>query len=168
MGRVNTPPLGLQSLLGNQNFGDNPDDLSQTIRPVIDQTPFLGSTQIKYSRDASSLNGVGVAVTTTVPQGEAWYILGVSLQIPGVTNAGQFQLGIALEDLPGFTPGQQHWLASMHNRVTTNIGDLVEVSFQPAQPQLFQPLTDIVGICMQTPGGVENFTLTAAYYRLIV
>lgn len=82
MSRINRVPFGLQDLLGSQNFGDNPSELSSVVAPVLDMLPFLSAERYSYSYQSGNISNNGaMASGISVPDGEIWYVTGVGFGI---------------------------------------------------------------------------------------
>lgn len=60
MSRINRTPVGLQGFLGSQNFGVNPGELSQTVSPTVDLTPFLGAQGLRQAIVTGARNAPGL------------------------------------------------------------------------------------------------------------
>lgn len=72
MGRITAVPFGLQSLLGNTAFGDNPSELSPETESVLEQFPFLAQSKMDFVTDSSAVNSVGDNTIIAIPEGEFW------------------------------------------------------------------------------------------------
>lgn len=74
MSRLAGFPTGLLSLLGSQNFGEAPKELSDTVLTTVDGSPlYLLSQQVaQIGIVALPANGVNIALT--VPLGEVWRV----------------------------------------------------------------------------------------------
>jgi hypothetical protein len=79
--KINQPATGLQSLLGTQAFGDNPNLLDQLASPVVDLLPFLGQQLLTSQRIAADVVGIGPGASATVPAGEAWIPVHASAKV---------------------------------------------------------------------------------------
>lgn len=73
-------PRGLLDLLLTQQQGKNPDALGDTLAPVIDLAPFYEQERFDAENLNATMTAVGVAGTFTVPAGEAWKVLGMSVR----------------------------------------------------------------------------------------
>lgn len=165
MSRVNQPPIGLQDFLGNQNFGENPNTLSSTLLPSVDLTPFLGSQQLSFARNSGSRSGVGVAVSQTVPQGEAWFMLSVAVNQNTSVTAGAQCVGITLTNVPGL-PGISIKLATSQY-VSIGVNEFVPAVWQPPIPVMFEAGTTINCHAFAIPGaGPDFYEITSMFYRL--
>jgi hypothetical protein len=113
MSQINRPALGLQQLLGSQNFGDNPNDLSQIVAPTLDMLPFFGSGILRLRRVSGQLAGEGEISSIQFDQPIALLSATAWCQA-GLTGAGRVQLGVAISGPPSNTlpVNQQHMLAT--------------------------------------------------------
>lgn len=93
MAVISNNPRGLLSLLGLKDMGAVPSDLSGTVAPSLDMTPFLLLNRETF-REVVSVNGTGhyyASNTMVVPPGELWFVHSYSVwsQIPA---AGTIQM----------------------------------------------------------------------------
>lgn len=97
MSRINTVPKGLQSFLGNTNFGDNPSEMSEVAAPIVDLNPFLQVDQVRaYESAVITQNAPPVLINSlTVPENELWFILAAAVSVNCV-NATQQSFGSSL------------------------------------------------------------------------
>lgn len=94
LSKVNTPPRGLQSFLGNVNQGVNPHELDHTISPTVELSPFWGIDQVKGGLASLSISGtVGQGVTVVVPPGQVWQVIAASCDMSLVATES---LGLSL------------------------------------------------------------------------
>lgn len=84
MSRINRVPLGLQDLLGSQNFGDNPSELGSVVAPTLDMTNFLRAERRWFAQASAFAIAVDGQVTAIqVPQGEIWYVNAFAMGVAG-------------------------------------------------------------------------------------
>lgn len=88
MGRINQVPRGLQFLLGNTNFGDNPSELNDITGPTLEQFPFLAQTLMDYTKNARQITQRGDFLEIVVPEGEAWMPINMTANIAGFNEIG--------------------------------------------------------------------------------
>jgi len=98
MSKINSPPVGLQSLLGSKNFGENPDDLLREVRPTVDMLPFWGSQRLRFDQTVAIQAGVGSMVERQIPLGESWLVLSASITILNLASGAENGLAIHLDD----------------------------------------------------------------------
>jgi hypothetical protein len=113
MSRINRVPFGLQDLLGSQNFGDNPSELSGVVAPTLDMGMFLTAERTNYAYKAVAISNNGLVTSFVVPEGEVWYVtgFGFGMKPSSGTPSGPFGLhmGVYMFNLPGSdTPGGVH------------------------------------------------------------
>lgn len=118
MSQINRVPFGLQDLLGSQNFGDNPSELSQVVAPTLDMTPFLTAERTSYSYLSLTLAANAEIGTIVVPEGELWYCLGVGSAMKANSglpaNAYGCRISAFAFNLPTSTdPAQSHAMGRM-------------------------------------------------------
>lgn len=102
MSRINRVPVGLQSLLGASNFGDNPSELSQVTAPVLDLLPYLAAERVSLEREQANLTAQFQVVDLVVPEGELWLPLQISGGVYAATQtAAKYQFSVDLRNIPG-------------------------------------------------------------------
>lgn len=94
MSRIQSPPRGLQDLLGTQNFGQNPNELSQTVVPVVNMGNFYQLDKTFTPRQTVNFPvspGVqpGDRAVIEVPAGQMWYVWKLSAAVSNIIGAGQ-------------------------------------------------------------------------------
>ncbi len=93
MSRLSGYPSGLLSLLGSQNFGEAPKDLSDVVSPVVDISGLylLSSQSSALSVLAAPANGQNQGAGLVVPKSEVWRVWGGGLAITnGVGVTGEY------------------------------------------------------------------------------
>lgn len=113
MSRVNKAPIGLQNLLGSQNFGDNPAELAPAIVPTLDMWNFLNYAESRAGWGSSVVLADGTVTYTamTVPQNERWLVYAFGVNILGDTIAAgdQIEISASRVKVAGSTsPGNAH------------------------------------------------------------
>lgn len=165
MSRVNTVPAGLQSLLGSTNFGDNPSELSEVLRPSLEQLPFLAAYAVRNETVLTGAATTGNFNRITVPLGEAWMILQAFAGNVSTLVIGQ--------------QGKHSIRVQMHNvdtDMTLAVGDhitgialseTIGVTWQPRWPFLLLGGSEIEGHDeFIFPNGSDyNTRLSVNYYR---
>lgn len=133
MGRINQVPRGLQFLLGNTNFGDNPSELNDITGPTLEQFPFLGQTLLDFRKENATINSRGDLISIEVPEGEMWMPLAMSWLVPGVNEVGtQISVRLELRDINRQTLNA----SSIHNvsmsavRTSIQVGEFLGDDFQ--------------------------------------
>ena len=173
MSRINQPPFGLQSLLGSQNFGDNPSELAQTVVPLIDLWPFLSAEKIRYARGASTLNARGDSVSVTVPEGELWMPLTISARLSGNNDAGTVWAGaLCWNEPPASTIAAPNFFFEFSEKFTsTVIGELQGFAYSPPTPRAVWAGTGIaLNLQEYVSGGTgsDTFEIFVEYVELKV
>ena len=173
MGRINTVPGGLQSLLGSTNFGDNPSDLAVVTAPVLEQFPFLAQQKVYFARNVATLASRGSAVQVTVEEGEIWKPIAVQMSLNGNINIGTdvrmtcqiFRAPNAITTDPAFAIHSTGLLTS------TVVGEIMTEPFRwPDSPWLQSGTGIRLHLDEYVPGGAGNdsFEIQAMYYKLDV
>lgn len=154
MSRINQVPFGLQFLLGNANFGDNPSELNDITAPTLEQFPFLAQTLMDFERNSVQTTSIGDTVFVKVPEGEMWMPVHMLARIAGFANVGtswapQLEMRLIQRKNP-ITPGSTHILTIGPVVTSVQIGELAGFSYNFPEPTLI-------------PSGVEFTVRTAAY-----
>lgn len=101
MSKIQNRPFGLLEILGVKSTGRNPEDLIQTVQPVLQTTDLYLSNRIETVQDTTgAVAGVDNTATVTVPTGQAWRVLtlsGLLSSFSGAPNCA-FALGIRTAD----------------------------------------------------------------------
>lgn len=99
--RINTPPKGLQNLLGNINQGINPSNLSQEVYGVTDLYPHWTANKLDVAFATAEVAGVtGQGVGIAIPEGEIWQPLALSMEYELVgTNADDTGISVGIQKL---------------------------------------------------------------------
>lgn len=101
MSKVNTTPRGLQSLLGNVNQGENPNQLNQVINPTTDLFPFWSVDKTRFRVVAGSVaHTIGQGVELVVPEGKLYIPTAVSTDGFNLNGQGG-SIGVHITDAAG-------------------------------------------------------------------
>jgi hypothetical protein len=170
MSQINRPPIGLQSLLGSQNFGENPSNLLQDVTSQLDLLPFYGAYLQKDVREIGNLIGRGNAVNITVPEGELWLPIVVSGGLIGqIGSTSNIRLAITVEGIPGGfpAPGSGVCVAQQRSAVSSVVGDSCRIVWTPNPPLLLLPGYNLtLDVDKNASAGNENFEFNVWYYDL--
>ena len=169
MSQINRVPWGLQSLLGSQNFGKNPGALNESVQPTLDQLPFLGYETLQCDADyVAGATIVGDKAELTIPDNEAWAVLGVAGDIR-LTAGVEYTLNV-LYVWPANAGGaflKFHALGYMVKRDGAGLG--YGASTQFPIPVVFGPGTRFENVIAEQVGLVAcDIRLSVMYYRLDV
>jgi hypothetical protein len=98
---INRNPSGLLDLLQVQAGGQNPDNLAETVRPIVDIEPFYWPDRMRGFNEAFSLN-TGQIDFIEVPAGEVWKLLTIGhVTTSNVSTAQSYCVTYGIERLPG-------------------------------------------------------------------
>lgn len=166
MSQINRPPIGLQSLLGSKNFGQNPSELAQQVVPTVDLYPFWASQQLRFNRDTvTAVAGQGSVVETTLPQDETWGILSVAFGAEILISASDdFGIRIALDET---ITGTDNFVVAFAEQSNPD-GDFSWVIWQPPVGFFLTPGYVIRGIFYGNNLAAKDFELHTIYYKLEV
>lgn len=93
---INRQPVGLSDLLQVQAGGQNPDELSQLVRGIMDLYPFYQPDRIRGWIEPWALS-VGQAEFVEVPAGEMWLLEFLAVEVDSSTSSADdyyFSFGI--------------------------------------------------------------------------
>jgi len=173
--KINQPSIGLNSLLGTQAFGDNPNLLDQLASPTIDLLPFLGQQLIRSQRTTASRALAGQAIVVTIPAGEAWIPIqlgaGVFYNVLDAAAAVNYNLSIRIR--PNiFASGSFITVASIIGTVQEVVagGSLgLQFAWSPPMPIVLGPGSTLLVYCDQVDSvQSQSYELNYMYYRLNV
>lgn len=88
MSKINRVPFGLQDLLQSKNFGVNPSELLQEVRPSFDMLPFWLIDKLEVTSDVATASAIGPQTSIIVPLTELWLILNSGVNILNNFAAG--------------------------------------------------------------------------------
>lgn len=92
---INRQPRGLLDFLQVQAGGRNPDQLSETVRPVVDVEPLYWPDRLRAVIEPTSL-ATGQIEFIEVPEGEVWKVLSV-YQTTNLGTGGYARYSFGLE-----------------------------------------------------------------------
>ena len=173
MGRINTTPGGLQSLLGSTNFGDNPSDLAVVTAPTLEQFQFLAQQKVYFARNTSTLASRGSAVQVTVAEGEIWKPIAIMMALNGNINVGtQVRMTLQIFRAPNAITADPACAIHSTDLLTSTIaGEIMTEPFTWPDAPWLQSGTGIrLHLDEYVPGGAGNdsFEVQAMYYKLDV
>lgn len=91
-GKINRAPWGFLSLLQSKSLGQQPDAISELVRPGLDMAPFYWASQRLTVRFAEQVGAaIGAYATVAVPNDEVWYVHGVSCRCTASGAAANFR-----------------------------------------------------------------------------
>ena len=172
--KINTPPVGLQDLLGSQSFGENPNLLTEVVSPTLEQFPFLSADKISAYTQQQNVAATDPAVIFAFlqPAGEVWMPLVWATTLDAATAVGidwsvVYSLtnsGIAASNTVHLGPDAQG-----AKRSTFLVGEREIISHN--FPQRFcvrGPCTWVTRLMYNDNGGPGNdsFTTTLMFTRL--
>jgi len=167
MSQINRPPLGLQELLGSQNFGDNPKDLGNLVSPTLDMLPFYGAGALKYRSTSGGRNGEGLISNVTLFGTvaligcSAWAETG--LTVGSVGKLGLTMNGIATQTVPGDV---EMVLAANEDGVAWPATSQPALAFTFPSPLVVEQGCTINSRWFYWTGNADTIRLVVAYYDL--
>lgn len=170
MSQINRPPIGLQSLLGSKNFGQNPSDLSQQVLPTVDLFPFWATQQLRFAKEEQTTAGGDNApvVSIQVPEGETWAVISATMERKLTLSTTNIGMNIAIDD--GLTGANWFTVAAMDEPLVVTMTNIDRVFVNWTPPILFWLPSGyaIRGINQSDPAEVADYALDLVYYKLEV
>lgn len=166
MSKINRPPVGLQDLLGSKNFGENPAEFLQTVRPIVDLFPFWASQQFRVAKAANTSAGLGSVVELQVPADETWAVISASFGAQVINANEDFLLKVAVDD--GLSGTSWFVVAQEFESLTVLAGQLYHAIWTPPNLFFLPPGYALRGIYASTNLVSRNFELDLLYYQLRV
>ena len=168
MGQINRVPTGLQSLLDSKNFGQNPSELLEQVRPTLDLFSLLAITRLRSIRlDLNAATNVGDFVETSVAEGEIWIPVAYAIRWEGAQAFVNPHVMLGVENIEGVGTAAPQVLLSK----TFSVGALGDWDTAHAVPNLvaYTSNADFQLILLTDLGaGTENFDAYITYYALDV
>jgi len=164
MSQINRPPLGLQQLLGSQNFGDNPDDLGQVVQPTVELFPFYAAGAMKMKHTAGGRTTAGII--STVPIFGAAAIIGVSVRRELMGVAELLNIGITMDGLNSVGASASKIVLASTGPITYGIGVGFGLNYTFPQPLIVESGAQFNSEYFGYNGNIEFVTLTVLYYDL--
>lgn len=154
-------PSGLLDIVGSQNFGEAPRDLSQVVSPTMDLTELylLSKQRIEAVANFVVVNGSNTANSLLVPAGEAWRVYGFSAFVSfAVGDSGSMTALMTLNGI-GMAMGETR----------LHVAGTVEAWFVYAsQTPIWIPAGARLSLFATAVGGVPNASLQALVSRVRV
>lgn len=164
--KIQRVPVGAYSALGIVGSGTGPQELADTVVPVMDFTAFYAarSLEVVLGTNAAAA-AVGDAATIDVPPGENWQVFTVS---------GSISAGFAAQVMAicvGFVIpiGGNFTIVGATDDAdpAAAAGDAIRVGLPLPIPFVFNAGSQIRAALMRTPGvGAVNLSVTALIRRL--
>lgn len=156
-------PWGLLAALGIKGTGRNPNELSDTVAPVIDVAGYYASPFFEIVTDTKNVQNVGDNVQLEVPAGETWRVYGIGAEMTPTT-------GTSYKLYVGFRAGggSSRFLRvqAMPAVVTAVATELITISHFFAKPIVLPPGSSLIGQLQLTQATLDQMRLTAAIERL--
>lgn len=105
MGQVNRIPNGFLDLLGVLSLGKNPPAFADQIAPVVDLVDFYSAQTLSGHNHVLNHAAVGDNVEVFVPEGETWFLKGVSIQALFTATTFQEQWRFGFQNPPRSSTG---------------------------------------------------------------
>jgi len=169
MSQINRPPVGLQGLLGSQNFGQNPNDLAQQVLPIVDLFPFWSSQTLKFDKQTGTSAGGGSLIETQVPTDKTWGVLSCAFALSMATLNLDYNMQIAIDEN---ATGTEFFVVASRTQVGNLKADIpIAALYQPRHIVWLPPGYVIRGVFNSDGTGdasVKTFELDTVYYELDV
>lgn len=165
MSIINRLPWGLQSLLGSNSQGDNPNNLLRDVRASFDMFPLWGVDALAIGSNSGNAAVVGQATVITVPSGEIWIPITVGGFI-GATTIGD-ELGIAIVSLDPTSTQTTRLSASLSTVMASN-NEVVSQSVNFPTPVAYGPGWSFGVVCtaFAVAAGTRSFGTQVVYWKM--
>lgn len=153
MSRINRVPFGLQFLLDSQNFGKNPNDLSEITAGTIDLSKFWESLLTRHETTVTAINSIGQGGIIKVPEGELWQISDFAVEYlhnfaAGAQTRSAFRIAVP-DGSSGFSATRIFAIQSTNDpSVGGGTGERSGYSYQANYPGFFPSGTEFTGLCV--------------------
>lgn len=168
MSQINRPPLGLQSLLGSQNLGDNPNNMLTDMRPTLDLLPFLTAQLLRQETVTGGRITPGTVASLQPFAGELWALKGLGAFNGAITGVGPFdlQLAFTMTKIAGGGSAEVHTLA-VGDVLSVSGGDNVGFAVNFDTPLILEPgITVALNFLQCGLANADTFRLSALYFPL--
>ena len=166
MSRITTLPKGLQSLLGNTNFGDNPSRLGDTVIPTLSIEPFYAPDLLRLAQVSQTTTGDSITmVMLTVPSGK------IALLRSWAVQASTLKDGSASVTIDGYPGSSNPPVVSTTRKIIRNVNtDSVGNEWAQLFPVVAGNRVDIrvADIEVEPTGTETQYTAHLFYYLLDV
>ncbi len=151
MTQITRVPIGLQDFLGTQAFGQNPNQLAQTVAPTLDIDRFIGIRKANWASAEVTAFSAPTEAIIAIPNNEVWILQGVGARIGslGLTEGDSLRLSVVQQNVTqSDNPADRH-----------PVGPITEFSSASDQSSNYQlnDLNDYVGL----PGSRLEFRFRA-------
>lgn len=130
--KVSGFPRGLLDLLGSNNFGENPSELSSVIVPVVDLTPLYLASRVASRAGIGStaipVQGFNPVTLLTVPSGRVWAVYSAAAGFSpeaGVTGS------VALAVISPTDNAYRTYLSPLVDAVAGDVTRIAAANFAP-------------------------------------
>jgi len=170
MSQINRPPIGLQSLFGSKNFGQNPSELSQIVSPSVDLFTFLAQQELRFLKESVTTAGFDSVVEIQVPDNQIWAVLTVSFaaEVLSASNDDMYAQIALSENFAGAVRYIVHSSEVPPQNTPYRNGTFWATVWQPSQLWWMRSGTVIRGIWNGSNIASKDFDLDVVYYRLEV
>jgi len=167
MSQINRPPIGLQSLLGSQNFGVNPNDLAQQVIGNVDLTSFWAQQTLKFTQVETTTAGVGSVAEAEVPNGKIWGILTAAFREEILAVNDDMNISIGIDDSAG---GVSFSIVAFNQQANVQVASPAYFATVWNPPNLFWLPSgyNIRGISNSSSALSRDFSLDVTHYELDV
>jgi hypothetical protein len=163
--RIQRIPTGLLSLLDSKSsLGSTPAELAEVVAGTVNLEPYYLANALTAANASGAVQNAGDLVTQTIPDGEAWRVVGVA-GLFGSAFLGTLHMSIAifpvssLVELPMLRIGPE---------VIAAATQIVHQGVMLPEPLVLAPGSKIVARVNTTyAGGVFTLQLRTMYHRLV-
>lgn len=166
MSQINRPPIGLQQLLGSQNFGDNPPQLGGVVAPTLDLLPFYGAGTIRYKQTSGAR--VNTGIISSVPVFGQIAILQVAAWTSGAisTGAGAYDLALTMQGIATADTLKDLEIPLVSNKQTLAVTDQIMVNYTFRRPFIVESGVSFNSRWLATAGANTTVRLLVVFYDI--
>lgn len=163
MSRINKVPTGLQSALDSKNFGVNPSELAEIVRPSLELDKYYEATSVFSQSVSFTVTSIGAVGSITVPEGQLWQPTDLAVRYLNLFAAGgriRSAFRVDLLDVDGGLAAARNF--AIQNEAPTildavSTGTQHGFSYQFAYPVFFESGTTFAAVVLDLDlsGGVS-------------
>ena len=135
MTEINRQPSGLSDFLKVQAGGQNPDDLSRSVRPTIDIEPLYYPDRLRAEKITFSLNAAQKDFIA-VPESEIWKVIGIGYDIQNLSLGGNANCSVWQERIPGQGLNGVPWIGFANNDQRAGFGLVITQGVELIHPRV--------------------------------
>lgn len=154
--KIQKQPDGLLAFLRVYSTGKQPDQLDESVRPVIDLTEFYASRRLETVTDSTTSVATGDDMLISVPAGESWRLHNLSAKIDSLSSGGDVWSFSCIYRPAGV--GQTVWVAKSPIITATQAAETMRAGYQFTNPPILVA-GSVLGATVDLHSGVDTARL---------